>query len=216
MGTTDQIILFGGALLVLSILASVASSRIGAPLLLVFLLLGMLFGEDGPGGIEFNDFGDAHLIATLALAIILFDGGFRTTLDAIRAAWAPAAMLATVAVIITVAVTGAATMLIFDAEPLDAMLVGAVVGSTDAAAVFLLLHQNGRELKRRVGATLEVESGANDPMAVFLTVTLVEAITSSEGGGFSLLLAESFVVQMGLGAVLGLLGAVPLSLDDDA
>ena len=211
MGTTDQIILFGGALLVLSILASVASSRIGAPLLLVFLLLGMLFGEDGPGGIEFNDFGDAHLIATLALAIILFDGGFRTTLDAIRAAWAPAAMLATVAVVITVAVTGAATMLIFDAEPLEAMLVGAVVGSTDAAAVFLLLHQNGRELKRRVGATLEVESGANDPMAVFLTVTLVEAITSGEGSGFSLLLAESFVVQMGLGAVLGLVGGYTLT-----
>src|SRR5690606_36531555 len=111
------------------------------------LLLGMLFGEDGPGGIQFDDFGDAYLIATLGLAIILFDGGFRTSLDSIRAAWAPATVLATVGVVITVAVTGAAVMLIFNADPLNALLVGAVVGSTDAAAVFLLLHQNGMALK---------------------------------------------------------------------
>lgn len=210
MAITDHTILFAGALLVLSILASVASSRIGAPLLLVFLLLGMLFGEDGPGGIEFDDFGDAHLIATLGLAVILFDGGFRTSFDSVRAAWAPAAVLATVGVVITVAITGAAVILIFGADPLDAMLVGAVVASTDAAAVFLLLHQNGRELRRRVSATLEVESGANDPMAVFLTVALVEAITSG-GGEISLLLAEKFAMQMGLGAIMGLVGGYALT-----
>lgn len=211
MATTDHIILFAGALLVLSILASVASSRIGAPLLLVFLLLGMLFGEDGPGGIEFDDFGGAHLIASLGLAVILFDGGFRTHLDAIRAAWAPAAALATIGVVITVAVTGVAIIGLFGADPLDALLVGAVVASTDAAAVFLLLHQDSRELKRRVSATLEVESGANDPMAVFLTVTLVEAITSG-GSGLSFLLVESFALQMGLGAALGLAGGFSLTL----
>lgn len=214
MITSDHIILFGGALLVLSILASVASSRIGAPLLLVFLLLGMLFGEDGPGGIEFNDFEDAYLIASLGLAVILFDGGFRTRLESIRAAWAPAAMLATVGVLVTVAVTGMATMLVLGADPIRALLVGAVVGSTDAAAVFLLLHQNGMEMKRRVGATLEVESGANDPMAVFLTITLVEAIMAGGGdgggGSLSVLLAESFLRQMGIGAAIGLLGGYAL------
>ncbi len=211
MAVYDQLILFGGALLLLSILASVVSSRIGAPLLLVFLVIGMLLGEDGPGGIDYDDFDGAYLIASLALAIILFDGGFRTPLAAVRAAWAPAALLATVGVLVTAAATGLAAAIFFTDGWLEALLVGAVVASTDAAAVFLLLHQRGMELRRRVSTTLEVESGANDPMAVFLTVTLVEAITLGSSEHIATAIAGNLVLQLGLGAVIGLAGGAALT-----
>jgi potassium/hydrogen antiporter len=211
MAVSDQLILFGGALLLLSILASVVSSRVGAPLLLVFLVIGMLLGEDGPGGIHFDDFDNAYLIASLALAIILFDGGFRTPFAAIRTAWGPAAVLATVGVLVTAAVTGLAAAIFFTDGWLEALLVGAVVASTDAAAVFLLLHQRGMELHRRVSTTLEVESGANDPMAVFLTITLVEAITIGGAGQIASAITQSLLLQLGLGAVIGLAGGAVLT-----
>jgi len=211
MAVSDQLILFGGALLLLSILASVVSSRVGAPLLLVFLVIGMLLGEDGPGGIDFDDFGSAYLIASLAIAIILFDGGFRTPFAAVRTAWGPATALATIGVLVTAASTGLAAEIFFADGLLEALLVGAVVASTDAAAVFLLLHQRGMELRRRVSATLEVESGVNDPMAVFLTVTLVEAITLGGAGHVATTIAGSLMLQLGLGAVIGLAGGAVLT-----
>ncbi|HEU4352350.1 MAG TPA: cation:proton antiporter, partial [Burkholderiales bacterium] len=162
-------ILIGAALLLLSIVVSDISSRLGAPLLLVFLGLGMLAGEDGPGGIRFDDFESSYVIGTLALAVIIFDGGLHTSRDTFRVALWPAVSLATVGVLVTAALLGLLAAWVLGLSWLEGMLLGAVVGSTDAAAVFALLRTQGAALKSRVASTLEIESGSNDPMAVFLT-----------------------------------------------
>ncbi len=206
----EHLILLTGAMLIISIVAGALSSRVGAPLLLVFLILGMLVGEDGPGGVLFDDFEAAYFVSSLALAIILFDGGFRTPMSALRLSWKPATSLATVGVFITAGITGLFAHLVFDASWLYAFAIGAVVASTDAAAVFLLLHQHGMELRRRVSTTLEVESGVNDPMAVFLIIALVQAMTQEHG----LSVPEAvllFVQQMGLGAIIGIAGGMLLA-----
>ncbi len=205
MELTNQIILLGGFLLLLSIFASVISARVGAPLLLVFLLLGMLLGEQGPGGIVFDDVQTAYFIGSLALAIILFDGGLRTDASSFRVGLRPAVTLATLGVVVTSVVTGAVAMWLFNLNWLEALLIGAIVGSTDAAAVFSLLHSRGLQLKQRVGATLEIESGSNDPMAIFLTIVLVEMLVAGQTQLDFGLLSE-FAVQMGLGAAFGLAG----------
>lgn len=199
---TSQLI-FGGAILaLLCVLASVLSRRLGAPILLVFLVLGMLAGEDGPGGIRFNDFNLAFVFGNLALAIILFDGGLGTRKSTFRVSLSPALSLATVGVLITAAITGVAAYWILDLSWLEALLIGAIVGSTDAAAVFGLLRLAGLELKERTGATLEIESGTNDPMAIFLTITLVYLLANSSANpGLSILL--EFVQQMGVGLIIG-------------
>ena len=206
----DHLIFAIGTLLIISILAGVLSSRIGAPLLLVFLVIGMLIGEDGPGGVQFDNFPLAYLVGSLALAVILFDGGFRTPLPSIRVGWRPAAVLATVGVAITAAVTAGFATPAFGGHWLPALLAGATVASTDAAAVFLLLHQQGMQLRRRVSATLEVESGANDPVAIFLTVALASAVVHP-APDLSLALLRTLGLQMGLGAVIGLAGGWLLS-----
>lgn len=206
-------ILLGGGLLLLSILAGLISSRVGAPLLLVFLGLGMLAGEDGPGGIAFDDFQGAYTLASVALAVILFDGGLRTPLRTVRSAWGPASALATVGVVITAGLTGVAAHFAFGADWPTALLMGTVVASTDAAAVFLLLHQHDLDIRRRVAATLELESGANDPMAIFLTLTLVEFLAQGlEGGGLdlSLVLLQRFALSFGLGVLFGIGGGMLL------
>lgn len=210
MDVANQIIFFAGALLLVSIIAGLLSSRIGAPLLLVFIGLGMLIGEDGPGGVAFNDYGGVFFVASLGLAIILFDGGLRTPLSAVRLVWAPALSLATLGVLITAGITGLVAMLTLDLGVVESLLIGAIVASTDAAAVFLLLHQRGMDLKKRVGATLEVESGANDPMAVFLTVTLAELLMAG-GGDASWSVLTSFFLQMGMGAAIGIGGGYALA-----
>lgn len=173
MDFANQIILVSAGLITFSIFAGVLSSRIGAPLLLVFLAFGMLAGEDGPGGIVFDDFGVAYLVGSFALALILFDGGLRTTRDALNRAFGPSLALATIGVVLTAGLTGAAAKFLFGLDWSEALLLGAIVGSTDAAAVFFLLHLRGLRLKSRVAAALEVESGINDPMAIFLTLALV-------------------------------------------
>ncbi len=204
MAFASQVIFGVGALLLISVLASRISDRIGAPLLLLFLLLGMLLGEDGPGGLVFNDVDTAFLFASLALAVILFDGGLRTPLASFRLGLRPALVLATFGVIVTAAITGAAAIALFDVSPAEGLLIGAVVGSTDAAAVFYLLHAHGLRINERLQATLELESGSNDPMAVFLTLSLIEL---ARAGGLeateplSLLLA--FGWQIGAGAAIG-------------
>lgn len=208
MDITNQIILFCGGLLLVSIVAGMLSSRIGAPLLLVFLGLGLLAGEDGPGGIDFDDVEAAYLIASLALAVILFDGGLRTPLASVRLAWQPALALATVGVLLTAAITGGVAALLLGLDPLLALLMGAIVASTDAAAVFLLLHQRGMELHQRVSSTLELESGANDPIAVLLTVTLAGLVAA--GGEPSLEAGADLGVQLGLGLAAGLAGGFAL------
>ncbi|MGH8501634.1 MAG: potassium/proton antiporter [Gammaproteobacteria bacterium] len=205
MELTNQIILIAGLLFLVSILASVVSYRLGMPVLLMFLGLGMLAGEDGPGGIHFSDVQSAHLFGSMALAIILFDGGLRTKVSVFRVALWPAAALATAGVILTAAITGVFAAWIFDLNWLEGLLVGAIVGSTDAAAVFALLRAHDLGIKQRVGATLEIESGSNDPMAIFLTIALIEVLLMDQGI-LSWTLAQEFIMQMGLGAAFGLVG----------
>lgn len=204
MAFTNQLILFIGLIFLVSILASVVSSRLGAPLLLVFLVIGMVLGEEGLG-VQFNNVQVAHLIGSLALAVILFDGGLRTSTSSFRVGLKPAVSLATVGVLVTAVVTGVFSTWIMGWHWSYGLLMGAIVGSTDAAAVFSLLHTSRLELKQRVGATLEIESGSNDPMAIFLTLTMVGVVVSGQQlNGFILV---DFVREMGLGAVVGLGGA---------
>jgi cell volume regulation protein A len=198
-----QLILLGAFLLLLSIFVGLVSSRIGAPLLLAFLALGMFFGEDGPGGIYFENYFAAYVIGSIALAIILFDGGLRTDFAYFRMAAWPALVLATVGVVVTAALTGVAAQWLLGLGWIESFLIGAVVGSTDAAAVFFLLHLHGLDIKPRVRSVLEVESGLNDPMAVFLTVGCV-ALLPSNGAEPTWALALDFANQIAGGAAIGL------------
>jgi cell volume regulation protein A len=205
MEAINQFVLAGAVLLLLAILASSLSYRIGMPLLLVFLAVGMLAGEDGPGGIQFDDSGIAYTVGSVALAVILLDGGLNTRTASFRASLKPASVLATLGVLVTCVVTGLFAAWVLGFGVLEGMLVGAVVGSTDAAAVFALLHAKGLALKERVSATLEIESGSNDPMAALLTIAFIELILSGQrtpGWETLGLLAR----QMGLGLVAGLGG----------
>ncbi|WP_142850597.1 potassium/proton antiporter [Telmatospirillum sp. J64-1] len=201
------IILIAAGLVTISIFTSVVSFRIGAPLLLVFLSVGLLAGVDGIGGIQFSNAGTAYFIGSLALAIILFDSGFGTRLQTVRVAAWPSLTLATMGVLLTTGLVGAAAHYGMGMPWLESLLIGAIISSTDAAAVFFLLRVGGITLKDRVRSTLEIESGSNDPMAIFLTISLVELIISGAGGGnIGWGLAEAFLLQMGLGALAGVAG----------
>ena len=198
----DQLILLGGALLIIGIVSSEFSARLGLPVLVLFLAVGMLAGEDGFGRINFDNFVIAHAIGTVALALILFDGGLHTRTSALRAAWKPAALLATVGVLVTAAITGSAASVILGVPLLTGLLLGSIVASTDAAAVFSVLRSQGVHLRQRLAATLEIESGSNDPMAIFLTVGLVEVLAGRMALGWEL--AGLFATQMGVGTLVGL------------
>lgn len=209
MNAAHELILVGGVLGVLSILAGVISTRFHAPLLLVFLIIGMLAGEDGPGGIVFNDFQASYLIGSIALAIILFEGGLKTERDMIRRAWAPSLVLATIGVALTAGIIGLAAVWLFSLPWPEALLIGAVLAPTDAAAVNTLLRAARVAIPERASATLELESGLNDPMSVFLTVLLVQAVTRPAGItiGRAILI---FIEEMAGGALLGLAGGFAL------
>jgi cell volume regulation protein A len=190
-----------GALLVVSVLFSRASERSSIPVALIFLVIGMLAGSEGIGGVAFENYAFSFRIGTVALTLILFDGGMNTPLASIREAIRPAGVLATLGVVGTAALVGAGAHALGLAWPL-ALLLGAIVSSTDAAAVFAVLRGSGVQLKRRVGTTLEVESGINDPMAVILTAAMTEhALTA--GGVEPWRLALGVVVQLAVGGVLG-------------
>src|SRR6201995_5304822 len=207
MASLDSVsiaILLGAALVMAGILSSLLALRFGAPLLLVFLLIGILAGEAGPGHIAFDDFHTTYLVGSVALALILFDGGLRTRFPTIRAVLAPSMTLATAGVLLTALITAPVARYALDLNWTEALLVGAVVASTDAAAVFLLVHAQGLRLRPRVGATLEVESGTNDPFAVFLTLMLVELI--SLGGSSFTHVAVELGREAVLGAVAGIVG----------
>ena len=204
-------ILVGAFLLVASILTSFVSFRVGAPLLLVFLVIGLIAGEDGPGGIVFNDAPLAFFVGSVALAIILFDSGFQTSLASTRSAIGPAVVLATLGVLVTTGIVALVAHYVLAFDWLFALLLGAIVSSTDAAAVFFLLRTGGIVLRERLRATLEIESGANDPIAIFLTISLAEAIridSQSFNWGF----LQLFVEQMAGGAAFGVFGGVVLGL----
>jgi cell volume regulation protein A len=200
-----SIAIFLGAVLVMAgILSSLLALRFGAPLLLVFLGIGMLAGDAGPGQLSFDDVRTTYLVGSVALALILFDGGLRTKFQSIRTVLAPSMVLATVGVLLTAVVTAPAARYVLDLNWTESLLVGAVVASTDAAAVFLLVHTQGLRLRPRVGATLEAESGTNDPFAIFLTLMLVEFISSGETSVGRVLL--DLVREGVLGAVVGVIG----------
>jgi cell volume regulation protein A len=197
-------ILLGALLLFAGILSSLVAMRFGAPLLLVFLVVGMLAGEAGPGGLKFDDVRSTYLVGSIALALILFDGGLRTRFATVRSVLWPSLLLATVGVLITAAVTAPVAAYMLDIRWIEALLVGAVVASTDAAAVFFLVHAQGLRLRPRVGATLEVESGTNDPFAVFLTVALVEMLSLVDDSWQHV--ATTLAQQAILGTFIGVAG----------
>jgi potassium/hydrogen antiporter len=197
-------ILLGSLLVLAGILSSLVATRFGAPLLLVFLIVGMLAGEGGPGGLKFDDVQATYLVGSMALALILFDGGLRTRFATVRSVLAPAVILATFGVLLTAALTAPVAKYLLGMSWIESLLVGAVVASTDAAAVFFLIHARGLRLRPRVGATLEVESGSNDPFAVLLTILLVEFL--AVGGGSWEHVFFELVQQALLGTIIGVLG----------
>lgn len=203
MFLVDQVLLISGVLLLAGIFASKFAARLGLPVLVLFILVGMLAGEEGPGGIAFDSHALAHGIGTVALCLILFDGGLRTPLRSLQSAWKPAGVLATAGVLGTSVITGLAAAWILDLPWLEGLLLGSIVGSTDAAAVFSVLRSKGLHLEKRLSATLEVESGSNDPMAIFLTVGVLEVLTGRLEFGPQLL--SLFGLQMGVGLLAGAL-----------
>ena len=198
-------VLAGAGLIFISILLTPLSARIGAPLLLLFLIVGMLVGEDGPGGATFDNFDLAFHVGSFALAVILFAGGLSTPLSTVRKGAAPAAALATLGVALTTGVVGAVAVWVLGYPLFEGLLMGAVVSSTDAAATFLMLQQRAIELKGRNKETILVESGINDPTAIFLTTVLVTLVNSG-ADTLSWSVLHIFVLQLGLGAGAGLIG----------
>ncbi|MHA6287011.1 potassium/proton antiporter [Maricaulis sp. CAU 1757] len=193
------------AVIGIGILLVPLTARFRAPILLVFLCLGMALGEDGLVGIEFDDFERTYAIGSVCLALILLSGGLDTRMSDFRAAAAPALALAGPGVVLTAGFVGLAYSVILDAPLAEGLLFGAVVSSTDAAATFMALRHGGVSLAQRPRQVLLVESGLNDPMAIFLTITMVEIVDA--GAGLSLAgLTEAFPLlaqQLGLGAILG-------------
>jgi potassium/hydrogen antiporter len=207
MGSLDAIsigILLGGLLVLAGIMSSLVAMRFGAPLLLVFLVVGMLAGESGPLGLKFDDVRTTYAVGSIALALILFDGGLRTRFATFRSVLGPAITLATAGVLLTAAITAPIAAVLFDLRWIEGLLVGAVVASTDAAAVFFLMHARGLRVRPRVSATLEVESGSNDPFAVLLTMLLVEFLAVGDRSWQHVVqvLAEQAI----LGTIFGVLG----------
>jgi cell volume regulation protein A len=193
-------LLLVGAVLAASVLGALASARTGVPVLVAFLAFGMLLGSDGPGGIEFDDAELAREVGIIGLVLILFEGGLQTSWRRLREVAIPAALLSTVGVVVTAVLTGVAAQALFDLTWLEAILLGAVVASTDAAAVFATLRFT--QIRRRLARTLEAESGGNDPMAIALTIGLIAWIESPDTDGFDQLVLV-VVRQLGLGLIVG-------------
>lgn len=199
--TLELGLILAAVLLVLSVTASKISDRFGIPALLVFLVVGMLAGSDGPGGIYFDDASLAQSIGVIALVVILFSGGLDTEWKSVRPVLKEGLTLATLGTLITALVVGAFAHLIFHFSWVEGMLLGAIVSSTDAAAVFAVLRSRGVRLRGTLKPLLELESGSNDPMAVFLTVGLIQLALNPGKSAWQLV--PLFFQQMILGAVMG-------------
>jgi cell volume regulation protein A len=205
----NQLIFLGGGLAVISILATRVSAKLGAPLLLIFLVLGMLAGEDGIGGLHFNNFRLTFAVGSVALAIILFEGGLKMPRDVAKLVGLPSFSLATVGVLITASIVALFAVTIGHRSTLEGFLVGAVLASTDAAAVFMLLHGKGQGINRRVTGTLEMESGINDPVAVLLTLICIELVGHPDLNVGWLVLRE-FLSELIFGVIFGVGGGLAL------
>jgi cell volume regulation protein A len=199
--STDILLLSASGLLVLSVLASKISGRFGVPALLLFLAIGMLAGSDGPGGIAFDNPWIAKSLGVLALAYILFSGGLDTQWTSLRRVLWQGLSLSTLGVLLTAALVGAFAMRVLNFSLTEGLLLGAVVSSTDAAAVFSILKARNVSLQRRLQPLLEFESASNDPMAVFLTLAVIRLIAEPSTPVW--VLVPWFVWQMALGALLG-------------
>jgi potassium/hydrogen antiporter len=201
MPSFESILLGSATLLLVGVAASKISARLGVPALLLFLGLGMLAGSDGIGGIWFDDAGLAQSLGSVALALILFAGGLATEWDRVAPVLWRAVSLATIGVALTAALIAAPAIYVLGVTPVEALLLGAIVSSTDAAAVFAVLRGQRLALKGRLQPLLEFESGSNDPMAVFLTVAFTQLLSQPETGALAIL--PLFLKQMAFGTILG-------------
>ncbi len=201
MFPVDTNLLVLGVLVMFATLSSRLGARMGVPLLVIFVAIGMLAGSEGPGGIAFSDYNLAHAIGTCALILILFDGGLQTTVASIRRTAAPAGVLSTLGVVTTAGLVGLGAAYLLDVPLAQGLLLGSIVGSTDAAAVFATVRSSGLHLRPRLASTLEIESGSNDPMAVLMTVGCLEAILGTVGGPGEM--ALFLVQQLAVGGLFG-------------
>lgn len=196
-------VLIAALLLIAGVIASKTSSRLGVPSLLLFIGLGMLAGSDGILGIEFDDFELAQSFGIVALGFILFSGGLGTRFADVRPVLWRGITLASIGVVITASLLGVLAAFILDVSVKEGFLLGAIIASTDAAAVFAILRSRGVAIDAQVSSTLELESGSNDPAAVFLTIAAIEIVRGDFDGVATII--GSFVLQMGLGVVCGYL-----------
>ena len=207
----NAVVLILAALVAISVLSSLLSYQVGAPLLLVFLGVGLLAGQDGIGGLGFDDVGTAYLVGTIALAVVLFDAGFHTPLKSVRLAAFPALSLATFGIVVTALVVAVPAHFLLNLPWLESMLLGSVLASTDAAAVFFLLRVGGITVRERVRSILEVESGCNDPMAIFLTLMIIQFLVDrTTHSGFGRYAVTHLVREFGIGGVAGLVGGLAI------
>jgi len=201
MISLEYLLLGMAIMLLLSVVSSKASTQLGVPSLVLFLLIGMLAGSDGPGGIEFNNPWLAQYLGTVAMIFILFSGGLDTKWKEIRPVLWRGVILSTVGVMLTAIIVGYAAYYVLDFSLLEAMLLAAIISSTDAAAVFSILRSKQISLKGDLSPLLELESGSNDPMAIFLTISLITLISTDFADPLALI--PMFAQQMALGAVFG-------------
>jgi potassium/hydrogen antiporter len=199
--SAENILLPFSILLFISIVASKTSNKYGIPALILFLIVGMLAGSDGPGGIIFDDPKIAQFLGIVALTFILFSGGLDTKWESIRPVVRSGLVLSTLGVVITAASVGIFTSYLLNFSILEGLLLGAIVSSTDAAAVFSILRSKSVGLKGRLRPLLEFESGSNDPMAYFLTISIIDLLQHPDASLY--MVAGRFVISMILGALCG-------------
>ena len=209
--STENILFIGSIIFFVAIVAGKVSNRFGTPMLLLFLLVGMLFGTDGLG-IEFDNFASAQFIGMIALSVILFSGGMDTDFKEIKPVMKEGLVLSTVGVLLTAAFTGLFIYFVGGALGKHAalpvaLLTAAVMSSTDSASVFAILRAKKQGLKHNLRPLLELESGSNDPMAYILTILLIQIVSGSGAEASAGQVALTFLKQMGIGALAGWLGA---------
>lgn len=199
----EYYLIIASVLVLISVGITRFSENLGIPALILFIGIGMLAGSDGPGGIEFDNAYIAQFVGVVALIFILFAGGLDTSWEEVKPVSAASFSLATIGVVLTAAIVGLLTHYLLGLSLYEGLLIGAIISSTDAAAVFSVLRSKGVSLKNNLKPLLELESGSNDPMAVFLTIGLIELITKPESSMLNL--GKLFLMQMGIGAASGLI-----------